>query len=185
MNYTKDISIYNWFVDTLREAYMNDTLQAGSPCMCGVGNLLMKRYVEIHGSIGPMFLQEERVEKWTGAFWTSRREHLNLVHMFGVSKPYIAARSNEEYIQSVAKEESHQAEELFKWLPVPRQVIMDLEWEFETNQTGQSQDEQMFNGLMACIAVLDKYFEIPPVTQQKTREGFSQARKPSLCLTHG
>lgn len=180
MEYKKDISTYNWFVDTLREAYMNDTLEAGSPCGCGTGNLLVRRYVEIHGPNHAAHEVEHVVEKWTGAFWTSRREHINPFKLLGVAAPYTATKSNEFFIQCAAKEEDHQAEELLKWLPIPKQVLMDLEWEFETNQTGESKDEQMFNGLMACIAVLDKYFETPPVTQNITKERFVSVMKKAF-----
>lgn len=172
MTYSKDISIYNWFVDTLREAYMNDTLEVGSPCGCGIGNCINKRYEEIHG-VPVDEAAGERLKHWANVFSTNSRGALLYYGIISGASAFTIIREQGKFRQVARTQPDHIGEEILRWFPVPKQVLMDIEWAFETTVVGYSPDEIMFNRLMACIKVLDEYFEVSAVVQVKTHCNFA------------
>lgn len=167
----KSRELYDWFVNTLIGAYMKNTLHAGWPCMCGVGNLLIAKWTEVEGC-EPSYIQTNELAKWSDSFCTLKyqadgmglREAMVISAVRGALRGEKTIREKGEYRQVWTP--NHISEGILRMLDLPLSVLMDLEWEFETNQTGDTEDEQMFNGLLAAIAVLDKYFEIPPIESE-------------------
>lgn len=165
--YRKDLEYYNHLVGILRQAYMDDTLEAKCPCNCGVGNILFAEY----RSSGRTFDQaRDNATEWINAFCTiPRRESVRI--------PPVILRHNREFMQ-VAEDKNSihyiESELVLQAIKLPIEVLAELEWEFETNQIGGTKDERMFNGLMAAIGVLDKWFEVPPITQLETKKTFKK-----------
>lgn len=171
--YRTDRAYYIWLVDVLRQAYMDDKLIAGSPCECGTGNIIYAAALEKGYS---MPKARELSFSWQYTFCTMTNRNLNKV----LSLPHLSTcrrgRSNDTYTQVLLGCDSAG----LSLVSLPKQVMMDLEWEFETTEKGETPDEIMFNRLIACISVLDKYFGIPPIVQEETKESFIKV-KPSLC----
>lgn len=173
MQFRKDLAHYNWCVETLREAYMNDTLVAGHPCGCDIGNLIFKKAVEL-GIDGTTAYDMSSV--WHAKFHTGVR--INSFDLFMQKlKGYSIYRTEGTSIQFVNTDPHFGADTALAILQLEPQVLLDLEWAFEINQKGDSADERMFNGLLASIKVLDEYFGIADYAQEWTKEKFVQVHK--------
>lgn len=177
--YRKDIEHYNWCVDTLRDGYTKDTLIAGDPGECGLGCLIARRARDLG-------IQPNRVERirgvWTHVFSTSVKSFgMALAIIMGHVKPM---RYAGRLVQTLHESEwTSQGLWALSLLEMPLGVLRDLEWYFELgNEVGETPDEKMFNGLMAAIEVLDKYFEVGDYAVMETKEKFLQVHKSkSLC----
>lgn len=154
---------------------MDDKLQAGTPCMCGVGNIIYAAALETGCSA---FRAKELSFDWQYTFCTMTNRNLNNVLFSADVDSYKRSRTSDTYTQVLFR---HNAEGL-DIVSLPKEVMMKLEWEFEVTEKGETPDEIMFNRLMACISVLDEYFGIPPIVQEETKELFIKV-KPSLCST--
>lgn len=179
--YRKDIDHYNWCVDTLREAYMKDTLTAGDPGECGLGCLIARRAMELG-------FQPDKVKiirgVWTHAFSTSTEcFSVALGITMGHTRPF---RYSGRLVQTVHQSQwTNHGLWALSLLELPLSVLRDLEWYFELgNEVGGTPDEKMFNGLMAAIEVLDKHFEVGDYARVETREKFAQVHRSKLCLSH-
>lgn len=180
--FRKDIDHYNWCVDTLRGGYMNDTLIAGDPGECGLGCLIARKATELG-------LSPDRVEwvrgVWTHTFSTSRRcFSLDLSIALGRAIPIRYTNGLVQTLnESVCTSQGLWALGL---LQLPLSVMRDLEWYFELgNEIEGTNDERMFNGLLAAIEVLDKYFEVGDYAKGETKEKFVQVHKlKSPCQSY-
>lgn len=176
--YRTDRAYYIWLVDVLRQAYMEDKLEAGSPCGCGIGNIVMAAAKE-EG------LDEANVAQlstiWTRMFCTNPKT-IGFMHFIFPVYPRKVHRENDKLMQSTAfgVDSNGSGEYALGLIKLPTSVLMELEWEFEVTEKGETPDEIMFNRLMATIAVLDRWFGIPSITKEETKESFIKV-KPSLC----
>lgn len=153
---------------------MDDKLEAGTPCMCGVGNIIhAKALDEGHSELRASSLSFD----WQYSFCTMLNNNMLGFARDMQNRPHTIVRKNSNLTQV----EFSVCAEGINMLGLPKQVMMDLEWEFETTEVGDSPDEIMFNRLMACISVLDKYFGIPSIIQEETKESFVNV-KSSLCI---
>lgn len=118
--------LYKRTVDILVEAYFNDTLEHDWPCWCAVGNLVEKTG-GFHG--------DNRYPSWINCFVTDSNDGSQTI------KP--------EAYRGGAKQEIDQTG--YKW-----QELAKIEYAFETAPKGSSDEDWMFNGLMAVIDVLDE-----------------------------
>lgn len=170
--YRTDRAYYIWLVDVLRQAYMDDMLEAGSPCGCGVGNII---YAAALDRGVTEYSARVYATNWIGGFVTRTKERLYTVY----AERRQVLRDNGVLVQVIGHD-TYLGEVSLSLIALPIDVIRSLEWEFETTVVGATDDEIMFNRLMACISVLDRYFGIPPVAQEETKESFIKV-KPLLC----
>lgn len=133
----KNPELYNRTVDILVQAYFNDTLQHGNCHACAVGNL-------VAANCGYSFIKYSDRQRWekSSPYWQE-------VHMVGsCGTQWIAP----DWYHNGAK---HQIDSTgYKW-----EETAKIELAFETAPKGNSEDEWMFNGLMAVIDVLDEIHE--------------------------
>ncbi len=127
--------LYEKTVDILVQAYFNDTLRHGDCAACAVGNLINAR---------KKFSTEERKklnalggyerEGWSEVFCTYNRTQQEIIpfNYKGLAKKQIDL-TGYTYNQ-----------------------LAKIEKAFETADAGKSDEDWMFNGLMAVIDVLDK-----------------------------
>lgn len=130
----KNEQLYNKTVDILVQAYLNDTLQHGNCYACAVGNMVAanKSYTYYEGM-------------WVDAFswWNS---------VFSTDVYY--------GIQTIEiNNYTGDAKEQIDSTGYSVRELAEIELSFETAPRGNSDDEWMFNGLMAVIGVLDKIHE--------------------------
>lgn len=130
----KNEQLYNKTVDILVQAYFNDTLKHGNCYACAVGNMVAanKSYKYYQG------IWVEAFSWWDNVFSTDSDcgiQTIEINNYTGEAK---------EQIDSTG----YSVRELAK-----------IERSFETAPRGNSDDEWMFNGLMAVIDVLDKIHE--------------------------
>lgn len=173
--FSKSIELYNWCVNTLREAYMNDTLIAGSPCGCDIGNLIHARALEAGCTKVTAYVL---ASNWARIFNTSNIILSSIPIAQGLCH---VVRRKGDLVQTMAKDFDSAAAQALSFVGLPLHVMMNLEWAFETNQMGASTDEKMFNGLLASIEVLDKYFEVGDYAKEETKEKFVQVLNTKTC----
>lgn len=176
MEFRKDIAHYDWLVSVLVKAYMDDTLVAGSPCACGMGNIIYASALKRGMDVGSA---EELSIVWARQFGTTS---ILTPFKYMFAHLYSELRSNGKHTQYVRIKEVADGMYALGLAELPPKVLLDLEWEFETNQTGDTKDERMFNGLLAFIEVLDKYFEVGDYAKGETKEKFVQVHKSKLCV---
>lgn len=153
---------------------MDDKLEAGSPCGCGIGNII---YAAAKEDGKTELISRMYATDWINAFVTRKKDNL---YSMG-SEPRCIVRDNGVLVQVIGHS-PHEGLHVLSIVHLPTKILMKLEWEFETTEMGNNPDEIMFNRLMACIAVLDKYFGIPSIAQEEVKESFIKV-KPSLCNT--
>lgn len=158
--YRKDLKFYDHLVDVLRDAYMKDELRAGQACGCAVGNIVKAAFI----SKGyPESMASSAASSWMTFFTCStsigEERLMSVIRTDGVHTQFRRSKVSDPNA-------------ILEHTGLPEEVLMDIEWAFETNQVGNSTDEMMFNGLMAVIEVLDKYFEIEPVKKEETKKVF-------------
>lgn len=153
----KDLKKFNHTVNVLLKAYLNDTLEHGSCHACAVGNLVAEalhtevcqvRGVWINGQM-PYWNVVFITSDWNVVFITSdKKQYVNPENYVGTSKTQIDATG-------------------YTW-----QQLAKIEFAFETANPGRSNDEWMFNGLMAVVDVLAEIHEIDLETVKETKELF-------------
>ena len=135
----KNESLYRKTVDILVQAYMNDTLIHGSCSACAVGNL-------VSANMGIKFIRNKR----GNPYWENDIEpKWDLVHMYSGSSQLV----NPKAYENEAKKQIDATG--YTW-----QQTAEIEKAFESAPYGNSDDEWMFNGLMAVIDVLDEIHEV-------------------------
>jgi hypothetical protein len=119
--------LYQKTVDILVDAYFNDTLAHGNPCGCAVGNIVAANMGFKYKRIKSEIEYEDNVwPEWFGA----------------VCKAFQISEDDQD-LQIAST--GYAADE-----------IIEIEYAFENAYSGNSDDEWMFNGLIAVIEVLDQ-----------------------------
>lgn len=134
----KNQELYNRTVDILVNAYFNDTLVHGDCYACAVGNL-------VAANMGINLFESSRKK----IYWANAQASWTFVHCcnsIGISN------FNIQHYNGEAKEQIDST----GYTPYETAKI---EYAFETAPKGKSEDEWMFNGLMAVIDVLDEIHE--------------------------
>lgn len=130
--------LYHKTVDILVKAYFDDTLKHGNCVACAVGNII--------NHYRPFTSEEKtnlqyRISGWSSVFCTLGAGHPDQEQ---VILPRNYKGDSKEQIDSTG----------YTW-----QELAKIEFYFETAPQGKSEDEWMFNGLMAVIDVLDEIHE--------------------------
>lgn len=143
----KNKELYDKTVNILVDAYFNDTLEHGNCKACAVGNIVAAN-VGVKLVRRGFFLSKVEPESW---------EH-NKISNTGICTQYAMASGklnilpqNHETVFEIAKQQEVATGYTFKELGL-------IEEAFE-RVGGKSEDERMFNGLMAVIEVLDQIHE--------------------------
>lgn len=138
----KEQELFNKTIDVLVRAYQNNTLKHGSCAACAVGNLVGHGMdYEIIKGQEIWFVNKNGLlvdTHWTEAFSTisgMQWRNFEATHLKDVR----------EQIESTG---------------YPVEVLADIEYAFETAHKGSSEDDWMFNGLLAVYDVLCKYHEV-------------------------
>lgn len=136
----KNEQLYNKTVDILVQAYFGDTLVHGNQCGCAVGNIVAANCgFKIHGK------GEDMYWKSTGTIWQDAA-------WYAFIKKYKPEDPNSPYDPNKA---AHQ----IKCTGYTFDELYQIEKAFEQASWGKSNDDWMFNGLMAVIDALDKIHE--------------------------
>jgi hypothetical protein len=148
-------------VKVLLKAYLNDTLAHGNCYACAVGNLVLDacgyEYVKardvqtMHAKmlLSDTLLWRDNLVQWHDVFMTcNKNQHINPNGYAGNAKNQIDSTG-------------------YNWKELSR-----IEFAFETANQGNSEDDYMFNGLMAVIDVLAEIHNIDLVTVKETKEMF-------------
>lgn len=148
----KDLKKFNHTVNVLLKAYLNDTLQHGNCFACAVGNLIKdaRKYTYGKSKAGRLIWMEVQTARWRHVFMT------NFVS--------VQERDPSKYIGEAKAEIDSTG---YTW-----QQLARIEYAFETADEGKSNDDWMFNGLMAVVDVLAKIHEIDLETVKETKELF-------------
>ena len=131
--------LYHKTVDILVDAYFADTLEHGNCYACAVGNIIAAncniQYDPYYMARGKLIWKSGR-SFWDDVFYTSQStQSFRIDEYEGNAKYQIDSTGYTVY-------------ELAK-----------IEYAFETADKGKSEDEWMFNGLMAVVDVLDEIHE--------------------------
>lgn len=131
----KKEALYHKTVDILVQAYFNDTLQLGDCNACAVGNL-------VAANMGYKYTRCLDWENSTGAYVSTQWDEVHCVshepdmnNYFGEAKKQIDSTGYS-----------------------PHETCR-IEYAFEAAPIGNSNEDYMFNGLMAVIEVLDQIHE--------------------------
>lgn len=130
--------LYNKTVDILVQAYMNDTLQHGNCHACAVGNLVAANCGYNMGQLGLWYRNGLLVvSSWPNVHCVNEDgQYLNFCNYTGEAKEQIDATG---------------------YSPIE---TAGIELAFEsTRENGNTDDERMFNSLLAVIDYLDKIHE--------------------------
>lgn len=154
-------------VDILVKAYLNDTLKHGNCYACAVGNI-------IADNMGFEFCKDDasaiKSPSWKGQLYPAFSEDGQDVNGWGAAF-YTSGWSGKQYVkkQNLLKE------------PVIKQIestgyhwsdLAKIESAFETANKGQSEDEYMFNGLMAVVDVLAKIHKVDRSEKESAKKLF-------------
>lgn len=141
--------LYHKTVGILVDAYFNDTLVHGDYCGCAVGNM-------IAANLGIKLIRRRDGVEW-GA---------NTMKHFG----------SEWYdLKYGTKLVGDKGEIQIKSTGYTYQQILDIEKAFELAEDGNTEEEYIFNGLMAVIDVLDQIHENTDTNvTQETKNKFNK-----------
>lgn len=126
--------LYNWTVGVLVDAYFKGEIEHGYCTACAVGNICMAAGAEF-GFMSTPYSNSA----WAVVFCTKEEEQ------YYYPEQYL---NNSYGCKTVIDATGYTVEELAK-----------IEYAFETAPKGESEDEWMFNGLMAVVDVLDQIHE--------------------------
>ena len=162
---------YDILYNVLVDAYMNDTLAVGHCQGCAVGNIVAKALginitrCKVFGGL----IWEESTPKWSNVFTTVSRHILNKNDPKYVS----VVRKNDDYIQILHNHSSMTGLIELQTTGLDLDVLMNIEWYFETGATGNSTDEIMFNGLSAVLKYLGEEFGIEESRREEKKKNLS------------
>jgi hypothetical protein len=128
--------LYHKTIGILVDAYFDDTLQHGNCSACAVGNLVAAAKGCTPNELRPHWQSIHFVMETTNGYFFKTKS------LF--TNPEIGLNQ----LRSTGYTEFETAE---------------IEWAFETAPKGNSEDEWMFNGLMAVIDCLDKIHQVNDV----------------------
>lgn len=141
-------------IDILVKAYLNDTLKHGSCRACAVANLLADRCKSLGID----------VSRWVSSFVTPELFDCRLPQLIAsenelVAKTVIGFRlMSIESLRIMMPEETERAVQethlLFDGADYTKAQYAAIENAFETAPQGESEDQWMFNGLMAVVEIL-------------------------------
>lgn len=142
-------------VDILVKAYLNDTLKHGNCCACAVGNI-------IAANMGFEFCHEDpsaiKSPSWKGHPYPAYSEDGRSVNGWGAAF-YTSGWSGRQQITRENLSKKPVIEQImstgYSW-----EELAKIEHSFETGDMGESEDEYMFNGLMAVVDVLAEIHNI-------------------------
>lgn len=154
--------IYDEVLGVLIKAYEDGTLLRTSPCGCEIGNLI----AHYNGyKYDPIALKYDTMPaKWI----TKDGKDVYPTWIFKFVTVEVENPNNEEYIYKhriigskcqILYPHNPEGYHQLRSIPLPLKILLDIEWAFETAPYGEDDDEGMFNGLMASIEILDKYFQ--------------------------
>lgn len=163
--------LYTHSVDTLYQAYFNDTLEHGNCEACAVGNILK----EASKKTGvPNF-------RWNNLFVTvvetdedgivNHRQQVAGKGEVIASHPFFGIRP----IRAVRKDHVRSLENAHKLVAASGYTTEELariEYAFETAPKGESKEDYMFNGLAAVLGVLKDIHQV--------EEGVAEEKKASF-----
>lgn len=164
----------------LTGAYMDNTLQPGSPCACAVGNLVayaMYNRVE--------FLKEGGIDSdlpvwkigspsWGHLFYTLQKDTSSYKINRAIDESKVI-QENDTHCQVMRKDLDDVTRRMANYelgsTGLPLEVLLGIEFQFETNSAyGRSREDKMFKGLNAVLNYLSVYFGLsePKKTQATT-----------------
>lgn len=134
----KNESLYQDTVDILVNAYFNNTLAHGYCTACAVGNIVAANcgFNLERNTMEWLDGDDTTTGKWSFVFMTTNNIQCVLPHLY----------------QDEARRQIDSTG--YTW-----QELAKIEYAFESAPRGKSEDEWMFNGLMAVIDVLDEIHE--------------------------
>lgn len=140
----KNIELYNKTVDILFQAYYNDTLRHGDCYFCAVGNMVAAgcNFNFVSG------MWDETIHAWDDVFMTFNDAMYQRIH----ENNYVGEAKRQ--IDSTG----------YHWKDLSK-----IEYAFETADKGDSEEDYMFNGLVAVLEVLKQIHEIDDDTDQVER----------------
>lgn len=143
-------------VDVLVKAYLNDTLQHGNCAACAVGNMVADALnCKVSYDEGDFIWIRNKAEVqpiWDDVFVTSGDYH---------------RRSPENYTGWPKRQIDATG---YTW-----QELARIEYAFEVSDRGGSNDEWMFNGLMAVLDVLADIHKVDLTTKESAKLLFVKA----------
>lgn len=147
----KNIELYNKTVDILYQAYFDDMLVHGNCQACAVGNMVaantFKKVTKVsYGYKGVGW--DYGCTVWQLVFMTDP----DTLHQ--VREPAFYVGEAKEQIDATG----------YHWKDLAK-----IEYAFETADKGQSEEDYMFNGLVAVLDVLKQIHEIDDNTDQVER----------------
>lgn len=172
----KNVELYNKTVDILVQAYFNDTLFHGSCAACAVGNIVAH-------NMGFDIIKKEATHTIDTFCWVKDgQEHpypglgqcetgeYNLINGWGAvigTNGFPKNMRKPKLGRMVGKAKEQILSTGYSVLELAK-----IEFAFETATMGKSDDEWMFNGLMAVIEVLDEIHqnenkEVTNISKQK------------------
>lgn len=148
---SKNLELYNKTVDILFQAYFDDTLVHGNCQACAVGNM-------VAANTGKKVRRFEKGYKGVG--WDCGWTVWQCVFMtdpgtlYQVKEPAFYVGEAKFQIDATG----------YYW-----EDLAAIEYAFETADKGQSEEDYMFNGLVAVLEVLKQIHEIDDNTDQLER----------------
>lgn len=145
---------FNHSVNVLVKAYLNNTLEHGNCHACAVGNLIADangisfvKYISRYSHV--LRWNNINTPSWSSVFYTNHyNQTIELDEYKGFAKLEIDSTG-------------YSVIELAK-----------IEYAFESAPIGKSEDDYMFNGLMACVEVLAEIHNIDLTEKEKAKALF-------------
>lgn len=137
--------LYKKTVDILFQAYFNDTLKHGDCSACAVGNICLGNGIE---RIWMGIVGSKNNAVWGEVFRTNSVKRKQFIF--------------EENYKGVAKEVIDVTG--YKW-----QELARIEKAFELADKGSSEEDHMYNGLVAVLDVLKEIHEVEDDSQEQIR----------------
>jgi len=130
----KQEKLYHKTVDILVQAYFNDTLEVGNYCACAIGNI-------IAANNGYKYFKDDM----DNLSWENVSDNIAKQWFILVKEDFDKQMRNEPFANYQIHSTGYALDE-----------VIEIENAFENAPEGETDDEDMFNGLMAVIDALDK-----------------------------
>ncbi len=146
----KNKELFDHTVKILVNAYLDNSLVQGNCHACAVGNIIAAN----------MHLKYDKNLKWIGrqVAWPQVFVTVSF-EIAQVKRPWNFTGAAKEQINSTG----------YTW-----QELARIEYAFERARFAKTQEERMFNGLMAVIDVLSQIYEINETTKAATQGLFNK-----------
>lgn len=147
-------------VNVLLKAYLNDTLEHGKCSACAVGNML-------------------GTERWSHYFVTASNEEGEFTQhkhkegfVYGINWFGLITCIPFDDLPLDVKPKAIEGKEAIKNSGYSIENLQEIEFAFETAPMDNSEDDYMFNGLMAVIDVLAQIHKVDLTTVKEAKELF-------------